>query len=613
MLLNNNYKNKFRCKNDINTTLLIKKPILLYPIDYSRYLPIILHKYQPNMKFNEYTYQRPDLEGFKANFKETLGHFQDATDAKAQGILLQEINKLRVEFDSMGTICSIRHSVDTNDKFYEAENRFYDEYYPEISELINTYYKALLQSKFRAELENEYGSQLFVLAELNLKTFEPEILSSLKEENKLSTAYNQIKARAKIEFRGSSYNLSSISPLELDKDQQTRKEAQEAKWGFFSQNAGEIEGIFDQMVKLRQSMAEKMGYKNYIPLGYARMRRSDYTPEMVANFRNQILEHIVPIATELYARQAKRIGLDNLAYYDIALGFPSGNPTPKGEASWMETQAAQMYAELSKETDEFYRYMWDHGLMDLSSKDGKMTGGYCTFIGKYQSPFIFSNFNGTSHDVTVLTHEAGHAFQCYATSRNQKLYEYLWPTYEACEIHSMSMEFFTWPWMQLFFKEDTEKFKFEHLTAALQFLPYGVAVDEFQHVVYENPDMTTAERNSAWREIERKYMPHRTYEGNEFLEAGGFWQRQSHIFNSPFYYIDYVLAQICAFQFWKRSLEDKEAAWQDYVKLCKAGGSMSFLKLVELSGLRSPFESGTVEWAVQPIKDFFEQTDDSKF
>jgi M3 family oligoendopeptidase len=513
----------------------------------------------------------------------------------------------------MATICSIRHSIDTNDKFYDSENQFFDEHYPETAELINDYYRALLKSPFRNDLEEKFGKQVFVLAELSLKTFEPEILQDMKDENKEGTAYNQLKARAKIEFRGQTYNLSSINPLELDPDRNTRKEAQDAKWKFFETNACEVEGIYERLVKLRHGMANKLGYKNYIPLGYARMRRSDYGPEQVAVFRKQILEQIVPIATELYKQQAKRIGLEKLEYYDLALGFPDGNPTPKGEAPWMEEQAGKMYKELSTETDEFYRYMFDNGLMDNSGKDGKMTGGYCTFIGKYQSPFIFSNFNGTSHDVTVLTHEAGHAFQCYATSRNQNLYEYLWPTYEACEIHSMSMEFFTWPWMNLFFKEDTEKFLYEHLSGAVQFLPYGVAVDEFQHLVYENPDMSPAERNLAWRAIEKKYLPHRTYEGNDFLEKGGFWHRQSHIFTSPFYYIDYVLAQICAFQFWKRSLEDKEAAWKDYVKLCKAGGSQSFLDLVKLAGLKSPFDEGTVEWAVQPIKEFFENNANVKF
>ena len=565
------------------------------------------------MKFSDYAYQRPDLQGFKSSFQEVLNQFINAPNVEQQAKLLQELNALRVDFDSMASICSIRHSINTNDKFYETENQFFDEHYPETAELINDYYRALLKSTFRKDLETTFGNQLFVLAELSLKTFEPEILQDLKDENKEGTAYNQLKARAKIEFRGQTYNLSSISPLELDLDRNTRKEAQDAKWEFFESNATEVEGIYDRLVKLRHGMANKLGYKNYIPLGYARMRRSDYGPEQVAVFRKQILEQIVPIATELYKQQAKRIGLEKLEYYDLALGFPDGNPTPKGEAPWMEEQAGKMYRELSAETDEFYRYMWDNELMDNSAKDGKMTGGYCTFIGKYQSPFIFSNFNGTSHDVTVLTHEAGHAFQCYATSRNQNLYEYLWPTYEACEIHSMSMEFFTWPWMQLFFKEDTDKFMYEHLSGAVQFLPYGVAVDEFQHVIYENPDMSPADRNRAWRDIEKKYLPHRTYEGNAFLDEGGFWHRQSHIFTSPFYYIDYVLAQICAFQFWKRSLEDKDAAWKDYVNLCKAGGSKSFLDLVKLAGLKSPFDEGTVEWAVQPIKEFFEKNANVKF
>jgi M3 family oligoendopeptidase len=565
------------------------------------------------MKFSDYAYQRPELQSFKSSFQQGLDQFINASNAEQQVKLVHELNALRVEFDSMATISSIRHSINTNDKFYETENQFFDEHYPETAALINDYYRALLTSPFRKELEAELGNQLFVLAELSLKTFEPEILQDMKDENKEGTAYNQLKARAKIEFRGQTYNLSSISPLELDPDRSTRKEAQDAKWKFFENNAGEVEGIYERLVKLRHGMANKLGYKNYIPLGYARMRRSDYGPEQVAVFRKQILEQIVPIATELYKQQAKRIGLEKLEYYDLALGFPDGNPTPKGEAPWMEEQAGKMYKELSTETDEFYSYMWDNGLMDNSAKDGKMTGGYCTFIGKHQSPFIFSNFNGTSHDVTVLTHEAGHAFQCYATSRNQNLYEYLWPTYEACEIHSMSMEFFTWPWMKLFFKEDTEKFLYEHLSGAVQFLPYGVAVDEFQHLVYENPDLSPAERNLAWRAIEKKYLPHRTYEGNDFLENGGFWHRQSHIFTSPFYYIDYVLAQICAFQFWKRSLEDKEAAWKDYVNLCKAGGSKSFLDLVKLAGLKSPFDEGTVEWAVQPIKEFFENSANVKF
>ena len=186
----------------------------------------------------------------------------------------------------------------------------------------------------------------------------------------------------------------------------------------------------------------------------------------------------------------------------------------------------------------------------------------------------------------------------------------MWPTYEGAEIHSMSMEFFTWPWMELFFKEQTDKYKFAHLSGALLFLPYGVAVDEFQHVIYENPEMTPSERKAAWKEIEKTYLPMRDYDGIEYLESGAVWQRQAHIYASPFYYIDYTLAQICAFQFWKRSREDHEAAWKDYLHLCTLGGSKSFTKLVAEANLISPFEDGCVESVIGTIEAWLDSVDD---
>lgn len=567
------------------------------------------------MKFSDYSYTRPNIEETKTQFVKLLDQLEASQSVEVQCQLMEQINKLRSEFESMYTICSVRHSINTKDKFYEAENNYFDDRYPELSAYTNRYYKALANSKFRPQLEEKFGKQLFTIAELTIKTFEPAILEDLKAENKLDTAYRKIKAQAQIELDGKTYNLSSISPMEVHKDRDTRKRATDKKWDFYTSKAKEVEDIYDQLVKLRHGMAQKLGYKNYIELGYARMLRSDYNADAVKHFRQQVLEHVVPYTQELYKRQAKRLGLKKLEYYDESFRFPSGNPTPKGDGAWMETQAKKMYAELSKETDEFFSFMQERDLMDLVAKDGKETGGYCTLIGEHKSPFIFSNFNGTSHDVTVLTHEAGHAFQCYSTCNSTDVYEYRWPTYEACEIHSMSMEFLTWPWMDLFFKEDTEKFKFSHLSGALLFLPYGVAVDEFQHEVYTKPEMTPAERNATWRAIEKKYLPHIDYAGNDFLEAGGFWQRQTHIFSMPFYYIDYVLAQICAFQFWQRDSnpKDKEAAWKDYLMLCKAGGTKSFLDLVKMGNLDSPFVDGTIKKVMQPIKEYLEGIDDSSF
>jgi M3 family oligoendopeptidase len=401
-----------------------------------------------------------------------------------------------------------------------------------------------------------------------------------------------------------------MTPYLQSKERSIRKEASTAVTEFFIENEKEFDEIYTELVKARNTIAKKLGYKNFVQLGYDRLGRTEYSSEEVAVFREQVKKNIVPIAVNLRKRQSRRLGIEELLYYDENLEFISGNAVPKGDKDWMVNHAKKMYSELSKETKEFFEFMTDRNLLDLESKPGKRSGGYCTFIPEYSSPFIFANFNGTSHDVDVLTHEAGHAFQIYS-SRNYELPEYLWPTLEACEIHSMSMEFITWPWMNLFFEEDEKKYKFTHLTSGVLFIPYGVLVDEFQHYVYEHPEATAEQRKNKWRELEREYLPTKNYDDNEFLDKGTYWYRQGHIFNSPFYYIDYTLAQICAYQFWIKFNEDKEKAWNDYYRLCQAGGSMPFLKLVELANLKSPFEEDTIKYVASPINKWLDDIEDN--
>lgn len=564
------------------------------------------------MKFEEYQYERPEMVDFSTRFESLLNQFKEAPDLATQNQLFSQINEMRTEFMSMYNICYIRHTVDTANEFYEKENAFFDQEMPAYEGLNTQFYRLLLESKFRKELEAKWGSQLFTIAELSLKTFKPAILQDMQEENRLSSEYVKLKASAKINFKGKEHNLSSIYVEETGPDRDSREAAAKAKWAFFDANSDAFDSIFNMLVKTRHGIAKKLGFKNFIELGYARMLRSDYNAEMVAHFREQIRQYVVPLATSLYERQRKRLGIERLKYYDEEFRFASGNPTPKGDPSWIINNANEMYSELSEETHEFFRFMQDNQLMDLETKPSKATGGYCTYIGKFKAPYIFSNFNGTSGDIDVLTHEAGHAFQVYA-SRNIGINEYNWPTYEACEIHSMSMEFFTWPWMHLFFETDTNKYKFAHLSNAICFLPYGVAVDEFQHFVYEHPEASPKDRNKAWKAIEHKYLPHRDYDGNQYLENGGFWQKQSHIYSSPFYYIDYTLAQICAFQFWLKDQKDHRHAWADYLRLCKAGGSKSFLELVKLANLSSPFEDNGIASVVKDIKTWLDSIDDSDF
>ena len=563
------------------------------------------------MNFNDYKYERIDIDAVKKQFEELIGSFSKADSAEKQCEIMDKVINLRNHIDTMITLVSIRHSINTADDFYDKENDYCDEISPLLYGFTTDFYEALVTSKFRKELEDKYGKFLFDQAECSLKTFNEEVIPQLQEENKLSSKYDKLIASAKIPFDGEERTLSQMAPYTQSKDRNIRKDAAKKVAEFFSAHKNDFDEIYDKLVKVRTEIAHKLGFKNYVELAYARLRRLDYNAQDVAGYRKQVLENIVPLHSELRERQAKRLGIDKLKFYDEPIKFNSGNADPHGDPEWILNHGKTMYRELSKETDEFFTFMTENNLLDLLSKKGKNSGGYCTYIPDYKSPFIFANFNGTAHDIDVLTHEAGHAFQVYE-SRGYEVPEYLWPSYEACEIHSMSMEFLTWPWMGLYFENDEDKYKFIHLSEALLFIPYGVTVDEFQHWVYENPEATPEERRNKWLETEKKYLPTRDYGEIDELKEGIFWFRQGHIFGTPFYYIDYTLAQVCAFQFWIKSRENREKAWEEYLNLCRLGGSKPFFELMKAANLKNPFNEGTIASVIPKIREFLDSIDDMK-
>lgn len=563
------------------------------------------------MKFLEYEYKRPNLEELKKDFLLAIDKFQQGKTLEIQNENLKKIVKLRNDFLTQSEIAGIRYSIDTRDTFYEAEQDFFDQAMPEYEGLVSTFYKALIKSPFKEDLKKQWGELLFNIAQQQIKTYSDEVLEDLKTENKLASQYTKLLSSAKIPFRGETHTIPQMRPFMMDEDRETRQIAADLVAEFFEANESKFDEIYDKMVKTRHEIAIKLGYENFVDLAYDRLGRTDYNSSQVKVYREAIKSYVVAIAEELRVKQSKRLGLEELKYYDLVISFRTGNARPKGSPEEILEQGKAMYSELSPETAEFFNFMLEHELMDLLSKEGKSPGGYCTFINNYKAPFIFSNFNGTADDIDVLTHEAGHAFQVYM-SKNYELPEYIWPTFEACEIHSMSMEFLTHPWMKNFFGEDTEKYYFNHVNESFTFLPYGVTVDEFQHFVYENPKASPEERKEAWRNCERKYMPSTDYTGNEFLDKGTYWFRQGHIFKDPFYYIDYTLAQICAFQFWKKSEEDSDLAWKDYLALCKKGGSDSFLNLVSEANLKSPFEPETIKEVASFVKKYLDEIDDMK-
>jgi M3 family oligoendopeptidase len=557
------------------------------------------------MKYSQYPYKRIDLEKFQKNVTIMINDFKSAESADKQIQIIKKYQQIQKENQTYGSIAHLNFARNTKDSKAVEENKFYDEISPEITAIDNQFTKAIDSSQYKQELLEKFGKHFFNLIDMELKSFDPKLIDLMKEENELSNEYRSLLAGAEIDYKGKTLNLAGLSPYMQDTNRETRKEAFTLLDRFFNKNEEKLDIVFDKLVKIRHKKSQVLNFDNFIPLGYLNMNRSDYGAQEVSEYRKQIVKHIVPLVKKINQKRKDILGYEEMFIYDT-LYFKEGNPKPKGGLDFQVKQAETMYSELSNETKDFFDMMVNEELMDLENRAGKSGGGFCTSFPSLERPYIFANFNGTDHDVTVLTHEAGHAFQCYQ-SRNQPINRYLWPTYEACEIHSMSMEFLTWDWMHLFFKEDTDKFLFKHLAGSLAFLPYGALVDHFQHWVYENPEASPKERKKQWLELEQIYQPGKNYDDLDFLKDGGFWQKQAHIYEMPFYYIDYTLAQICAFQFWIRMKEDKESAWKDYLELCKAGGSMSFLDLVKLANIKSPFDSKVFEEVANNINDWLEE------
>ena len=551
--------------------------------------------------FETWPLRIPDIKKLVAKCHEVVEAMRAAATAEEAVKVVKTFFKLSDKIQDQATLIQVRYSCDTTDKKLIKANDALDEGLPLLQNEMNQFQKALLESPFRAELEKKFGTHLFTIYEYSLRSFDERIIEEAIEENKLSTEYSALIAGCKIEFRGGTYNLSQMGKFMQDLDRQTRKEASEAYYAYLATRADEIEAIYDKLVKIRDKMAKKLGYANYVELGYLRMGRYDYNQEDVAFYRDQIARFVTPIVTKLSQAQLKRTGIKDPHLYDLALAFKEGNPTPFGTTAEKIERAKQMYDQLSPEASSCFRFMADKHLLDLETRPGKQSGGYMTFFPIHQVPFIFSNFNGTLGDVDVLTHEFGHSFQGFM-GKDIKVPEYRCPTMEGAEIDSMSMEFFAHPYMDLFF-ENPERYRYVHLADSISFLPYGVTVDEFQHWVYLHPEATPDERDAEWARIEEKYTPFKRtlYKDNTYMAKGRRWLTQGHIFASPFYYIDYTLAQVMAFQFFNHDRKDHELAWKRYVKLCKMGGKYPFRTLVTKDHMKDPFAPGVIEKTVRPL------------
>jgi len=562
-----------------------------------------------NWKFSELEYVRPDFDKVKENLKSYIKKGREADSFTAALSAYTESENEINHLMMMYTLVYIRHTLDTSDKFYEEEHEVFNSQFPTFGPISVESGEALNESKYRADFETKFGKQFFASIELEKKRFSEKNIPLLQEEAKLTSEYQKMMASCKIKFDGKELNLYGIQKYFENDDREVRKAAFQAYSDFYHDNEKRLEEIWDELIKLRNEMGRNLGFENFIPLGYLRQGRTDYGVKEVESFRKQVEDYLVPLCIELYGAQAKRIGVDTLYSYDEKMTFADGNAVPAGDDDFMMEEARKMYHELSPETAEFIDFMMEHELLDLKNKPNKASTGYMTSFAPLKAPFVFSCFNGTIFDMQVLTHELGHAFAGYMAMRTQPISEYYSESTDIAEIHSMSMEQFAYPYAERFFGKDADKYRFQHLQDAITFVPFGVAVDEFQHICYEKPELTSKERTYEWHKLEEKYMPWRKYdEADEFMNRGGYWYHKLHIFQEPMYYINYTLTTMGAMEFKKKYAEDKEKAWEDYLKLCKVGGSLSYLETLKYANVSSPFEEGSVEKSCSYAKEILEET-----
>ena len=557
-------------------------------------------------KFEDIEYVRPDFKQVKKDINNIIKEMKTAKNYLEFKKAYKEFEEKSVDVTSMLVVSSIRNTIDTTDKFYDEEEKYINKKSGSLSLAMLKFAKTILKSKYKEEIKKEYGDYLVQDLEMSQKLMSPKIIFLMIKEGLLCQKYSKDAAACKTTFRGEECNFYGLLKHMQSVDREERKEAFLAWAKLYEEVSGNLDDIYTKLIDIRVKKAKRLKFDSFTDYAYVSRGRYDYKQEDVKAFREAVKKYIVPICSKLYEEQRVELGVDKLHWYDEELTFKDGNAAPIGSEEELVNKAKDMYNKLSKETGEFFDFMCEHKLFDLTTRPGKHMGGYCTVIPKYKAPFIFSNFNGTSADVDVLTHEAGHAFQAYLGFRNIELMNQLSSTSEINEIHSMSMEHFTYPYMDAFFGENVDKYRYHHLVKSLEVIPYLVSVDAFQHAIYASPKMDAMARRKVWHDIEQEFMPWRDYDGNKFLEDGGFWMQKQHIFLYPFYYVDYALAQVCAYQFFLRSLDNFGEAFKGYINLCKAGGTKGYFDLLKEANLDNPFKEDTIKLVSERISKVIE-------
>ncbi len=553
-------------------------------------------------KIKDYKYERADVDKALAFVQEATSKAKAANDAKALAVLRDEVNAYFSEFYTMTGLSYIRHSLDVDDEFYGKEQDYYDENLSKLSAQMTEFHKAIVSSPHAAELDKTINPIIMQNMRASLRVMDEKIIAECVEENKLVTEYDKLLASVRYPWNGKNVTLSEMHGFCKDADRNVRKKAFTVIGETLLGIQDKLDDIYDRMVKVRTAMAKKMGFDNFVEMGDLRIGHIGYGRKQIAVFRDSVLNDVVPVLSELKATLAKRMGLDKVHLYDNDNYIDGGNIDPQGSAEDMFKAAQSMYDDMNGKLGAFFKQMCDADAIDYVSRAGKMSGGYAKMLYAYEQPFIFANFNGTMDDVGVLTHEFGHAYAFKRAAVNKIDIDLFVGGMETAETHSMSMEALCNKYNGNFYGDRADEATYQQIFDALNFLPYGVIVDYYQELVYSDPDMTPQQRRQLWLKLESQFRPYVEMSDIPFINVGGRWQYQKHVYESPFYYIDYCLSTCLALQFGELAAVDFDDALNRYLRLVEAGGTKNIDTLAHEAGIKSPFDNGALKELCRKVK-----------
>jgi len=515
------------------------------------------------------------------------------------------LSELDAAVDQEYSIRHIRMTCQTDDQSRaDAYKYFVEEILPAVKPVADKVNKKYLAARDLYPLDEKRYEVYDRATRMDAAMFREQNIPLQTEVDLLSQEYQTICGAMMVNFQGQERTLQQMNKFLLEPDRALRESAWRATSERRMRDKDKLEEIFGKMLTLRDKIARNADCADYVEYKFKAGHRFDYTPEDCYRYHNAVERLVVPVFEKILQKRKEQMKLDSLRPWDTGVD-PLGRPPlkPFEKTDELISKVSKIFDHVDPELGSQFKSMAKMGLLDLDSRKGKAPGGYQTTLAEARKPFIFMNAVGVNRDVETLLHEGGHAFHSFAAA-GDLLYPYRHAPLEFCEVASMGMELLGQDYLNVFYSdEELKRTKFEFFEGIIHILPWVATVDAFQHWIYKHPNHTPDQRAEKWLEIYGKYMGS-VIDWSGLEEYRRFlWHRQLHIFEYPFYYIEYGIAQLGALQLWVKAREDSRKALTNYKKAMALGGSRPLPELFEVAGLKFDFSETTIAPLMDAVLD----------